>query len=69
MTYTLSMTFADAAGKKSNLSIASAKPTVTQIEVGACMNAVIAGGIFKQAFVSKAGAQLTQRSVQDLTIV
>jgi len=66
MEYNLSMTFLTALGIKSSLSVSGVKATITEDEVNALMDTIIAKDIFKTttgALAKKSGAQITQRQV------
>ena len=66
MDYTLSMTFLNMAGDKVSVSIAGARPNVTQIETSALMDTIIAKDVFGSAggsLIAKYSAQLTERNV------
>jgi len=64
MDYSLTMTFINTSGDKVNLSISGVKPDITEAQVGALMDTIIAKDVFLSnggALASKYGAQLTQR--------
>lgn len=64
MEYSLSMTFINTSGDKVSLTITDVKSGLTQAEVAALMDSVIAKNVFTSKggdLVSKYGAQLTQR--------
>ncbi|MBK1810227.1 DUF2922 domain-containing protein [Clostridium sp. YIM B02505] len=64
MEYTLTLTFVNAAGDKSNLTISGAKAGVTKDEVNSLMDTIIAKDVFENkgaSLVSKYGAQITER--------
>jgi hypothetical protein len=64
MDYSLTMTFINASGDKVNLSISGVKPDITEAQVGALMDTIIAKDVFISnggVLDSKYGAQLTQR--------
>ncbi|GKU24056.1 DUF2922 domain-containing protein [Clostridium folliculivorans] len=64
MEYTLTLTFVNSAGDKSNLTISGAKAGVTKDEVNSLMDTIIAKDVFENkgaSLVSKYGAQITQR--------
>ena len=71
MDYTLSLIFVSASGDKITISVAGAKPSVTQAEASALMDTIIAKDIFLSkggALTSKYGAQLTERTVTKFTV-
>lgn len=71
MEQTLAMTFLTTGGEKSNLSISGVKATLTQDEINALMDTIIAKNIFKANsgdFVKKSGAQITARQVTKYSI-
>ena len=71
MEYSLSMTFVNAGGDKVSVTIADVKNALTQTEVSALMDAVIAKNVFTSNggdLVSKYGAQLTQRQTTKFEI-
>ena len=71
MEYTLTMTFLTETGEKSNISISDVKTGITNDEVQALMDSLIANNIFenkKGTLVSKHSAQVTQRSVTKFSI-
>jgi len=64
MDYSLTMTFINASGDKVNLSISGVKPDITEAQVSALMDTIIAKDAFLSnggVLTSKYGAQLTQR--------
>lgn len=66
MEYILTLTFMTEAGKKSSLTIAGVKESVTSDEADALMESIIANNIFNTksgAFVSKVEAKLTERKI------
>jgi len=66
MEYTLNMVFLTNLGLKSSLSISGVKPSITQAEVDALMDTIIAKDVFKAttgALVSKNSAQLVAKNV------
>ena len=66
MEYSLSMTFLNASGSKSSLSISGIRPDITKDEVNTLMDTIIAKNIFTTDsgdLVAKSSAQLTQRQV------
>ena len=67
----LVMTFLNSSGARSSLTISGVKDTVTETEVAAAMDAVIAANVFDTAggdLVSKQGAQITERNVTPLEV-
>ena len=71
MEYTLTMTFLTETGEKYNISISDVKAGITNDEVQALMDSLIANNIFenkKGALVSKHSDQVTQRSVTKFSI-
>jgi hypothetical protein len=67
----LVMTFLNTEGSRSSLTISGVKETVTEAEVSAAMDAVIAANVFDTAggdLVSKQGAQITERNVTPLEV-
>lgn len=66
MEYTLSMTFLNEAGEKSNFSISLVKPDLTKDQVDTLMDTLIAKNIFFTSggnLIKKSSAQLTQKQV------
>ena len=66
MEYTLSMTFLTETNEKYSLSISGVKENITEENVSALMDIILANDIFiskKGAIVSKHGAKLTERQV------
>jgi hypothetical protein len=66
MEYSLQLTFVNVAGDKVNFTISNVKPTVTQAEVSAAMDSIIAQNIFFSTggdYKTKYSAQLVQRQV------
>ena len=66
MEYTLSMTFLTETDEKYSLSISGVKENITEENVSALMDIILANDIFiskKGAIVSKHGAKLTERQV------
>jgi hypothetical protein len=67
----LVMTFQNTEGSRSSLTISGVKETVTEAEVSAAMDAIIAANVFDTAggdLVSKQGAQITERNVTPLDV-
>ena len=72
MEYILSMVFLTDSGVKSTLTISGVKATITQVQVDTLMDTIIAKNIFLPnagAFVSKSGAQLTERKITKYELV
>ncbi|MBL4930371.1 MULTISPECIES: DUF2922 domain-containing protein [Clostridium] len=66
MEYVLSMTFVTSGGDKASFSITGVKESITEAEVSALMDTIIAKDIFitkSGSYVSKYGAQLTEKQV------
>jgi hypothetical protein len=66
MEYSLQLTFVNETGDKVNFTISNVKPTVTEVEVSAAMDAILANNIFYSTggdFKTKYSAQLVQRQV------
>ncbi|MDD7794224.1 DUF2922 domain-containing protein [Clostridium sp. 'White wine YQ'] len=66
MEYVLSMTFVTSSGDKASFSVTGVKESITEAEVSALMDTIIAKDIFitkSGSYVSKYGAQLTQRQI------
>ena len=66
MEYTLSMTFLTETNEKYSLSISGVKENITEENVSALMDIILANDIFiskKGAITSKYAAKLTQREV------
>lgn len=71
MEYILQMTFLTEKGLKSNFSINGAKADITPDQVNNLMDLIIQKNIFLSssgALVKKAGAQITERKVQKITM-
>ncbi len=71
MELTLTMTFLTETGEKTNMSISDVKDGITNEEVQALMDSLIANKIFenkKGALVSKYSAQVTERNVTKFTL-
>ncbi|MBX9138866.1 MULTISPECIES: DUF2922 domain-containing protein [unclassified Clostridium] len=71
MEYILTMTFLTETGEKSNISISDVKKGITNDEVQALMDSLIANNIFenkKGALVSKHSAQVAERAVTKFTV-
>jgi len=72
MEYVLSMVFLTELGIKSNFSISGVKPDLTQAQVNALMDTIIAKNIFfttTGALVKKSGANFTQKTVTKIEVV
>ena len=66
MEYSLQLTFVNETGDKVNFTISNVKPTVTQAEVSAAMDTILAQNIFFSSggdYKTKYSAQLVQRQV------
>jgi Protein of unknown function (DUF2922). len=67
----LVMTFLNAEGSRTNITIPAVKDDVTEAEVGAAMDAVIVANVFESSggdLKSKQGAQITERNVTLLNV-
>jgi hypothetical protein len=67
----LVMTFLNAEGSRASITLAAVKDTVTETEVSAAMDVVIATNIFTSSggdLVSKHSAQITERNVTPLEV-
>jgi hypothetical protein len=67
----LVMTFLNEQGARSSITLSGVKDGVTEAEVSAAMDAVIAANVFDSAggdLVSKQGAQVTERNVTPLDV-
>lgn len=72
MDFSLLMTFVNEIGDKISLTISNIKQNVSQEEVSAAMDAIIANNIFNSKggdFKTKYSAQLTQRQVTKWDLV
>lgn len=72
MEYSLQLTFVNASNDKVNFTIPNVKADITQEEVSAAMDAIIAQNIFYSVggdFTSKYSAQLVQRQVTKWELV
>ena len=72
MEYVLSMVFLTELGIKSNFSISGVKHDLTQAQVNALMDTIIAKNIFfttTGALVKKSGANFTQKTVTKIEVV
>ena len=68
---TIVMTFLNAEGSRASITLPAVKDTVTEIEVSAAMDVVIATNIFTSSggdLVSKHAAQITERNVTPLEV-
>ena len=66
MEYSLQMVFLCESGEKSSITISEVKPGLTNTDVIALMDTIIASNIFgtsKSALISKYSAQVVQREV------
>ena len=71
MEYSLQMVFLCESGEKSSITISDVKPGLTNSDVVALMNTIIASNIFetsKGALISKYSAQVVQREVEKLLL-
>lgn len=71
MEYTLTMTFITESGEKANFIISDVKENISEAEVKALMDEIIANAIFsnkKGAYVTKSAASVTQKQVTKFTI-
>jgi hypothetical protein len=67
----LIMTFLNAEGSRSSITIPSVKETITETEAAAAMDVIIAANIFTSAggdLVAKHSAQITERNVTPLEV-
>lgn len=72
MEHILSMSFTTEKGAKNNININGVKPDLTTAQINTLMNTIIEKNIFLSttgAFVGKAGANITQRSVTKIEMV
>lgn len=68
---TLLMTFINEEGAKSSISLSGIKDDLSQTDVAAAMDVVIAKNIFQSKggnLKSKSAAQITERNVTELTV-
>jgi hypothetical protein len=68
---TLVMTFLNEMGAKASVSIAGVREDLTEAEVAAAMDVIIAQNIFSTSggdLKTKNGAQITERSVTELVV-
>jgi Protein of unknown function (DUF2922). len=66
MEYSLTMVFVNEAGDKASITFANIKPNITEAEVSAAMDVIIAKNIFFSSggdLKTKYSAQLTERNV------
>lgn len=71
MEYSLTMTFINASGDKTNVSISGVKQDITEAQVSALMDTIIAKDVFLSgggALTSKYDAQLTQRQTTKFSL-
>lgn len=71
MEYSLTMTFITNSGDKSSMSVSGVKNSISQEEVSALMDTIIAKDIFTTksgTLASKYGAQLTEKQVTKFEI-
>ena len=71
MQFSLAMTFLTASREKATMTIFDVKADLTDAQVSALMDVIIAKGIFLNngnAFVSKSGAQLIQKQTTKITL-
>lgn len=71
MAKSVTMTFINADGKKSSISVNNVKDGLTNTEVSAAMDTIIAKNVFTTsggAFVSKDSAQIVDRTVSSLSV-
>ncbi|WP_139902925.1 DUF2922 domain-containing protein [Clostridium thermarum] len=72
MEYSVQMTFVNEVGDKVNLTLGNLRPDVTQAEVSALMDAILAQNIFFSPggdYKTKYSAQLVQRQVTKWDLV
>lgn len=68
---TLLMTFINEEGTKTSITISAIRDDLTQVEVSAAMDVIIAKNIFQSSggnLVAKYSAQITERSVTSLKV-
>jgi len=71
MTKSLVMNFLNVAGKKVSVTLASVKAAVTEVEVAATMDLIIANPIFNISggdFVTKESAQIVETTVTKMVV-
>ena len=71
MDYTLAMTFVNTTGDKASISVSDVKPDISQAEISALMDTILAKDIFLNKGVSlaaKYGAQITERQTTKFDI-
>lgn len=71
MEYSLSMTFVASSGDKVSITVTGVKSGITEAEVSALMDTIIAKDIFLTkggALTAKYGAQLTERQITKFTV-
>ena len=69
---TLVMTFLNQEGSRASISLPAVKDTLTETEVSAAMDVVIAKNIFFSTggdLVTKHAAQITERNVTELAVI
>jgi hypothetical protein len=67
----LVMTFLSSEGSRLSITIPSVKDTITEVEVAAAMDVVVAANIFSSSggdLVAKHSAQITERNVTPLEV-
>jgi hypothetical protein len=67
----LVMTFLNSSGSRSSITLTAVRDNVTEAEVAAAMDAVIAANIFESSggdLVAKQAAQITERNVTPLDV-
>lgn len=72
MEYTLNMVFLTAGGKKATFSVSNANGTITEAQVNALMNGIIAKNIFNTSsgdLLSKDSASLVAKTVTKIDMV
>lgn len=71
MDFSLTMTFINASGDKTSLTISGVKEGLAQADVTALMDAIVANDVFVSdggALATKYGAQLVQRQVTKIDV-
>ncbi|MBK1812191.1 DUF2922 domain-containing protein [Clostridium sp. YIM B02505] len=71
MDYTLSMTFVNTTGDKVSVSVSDVKPDLSQAEISALMDTIVAKDIFLSkggSIAAKYGAQITERKTTKFDI-
>ena len=67
----LVMTFLNSSGERTSITLPAVKDTVTEAEVSATMDAVIAANVFHSSggdLLSKQAAQITEKNVTPLDV-